>query len=132
MPRDEVPIYQNITDFEGIAEIVIDNLNKMSLENIDASLAILKHACNFQTFQHKIVEKLQNLPQASLQELKFISEFIGDLDSKEEIQNNIIGHIQKKRFPKIAEKALSGSDSSLHLALQVIDFQKVSCVSIFC
>ena len=97
----------------------------MSLENIDASLAILKHACNFQTFQHKIVEKLQNLPQASLQELKFISEFIGDLDSKEDMQNNIIGHIQKKRFPKIAEKALSGSDSSLHLALQVINFQKV-------
>ena len=95
------------------------------MENIDASLAILKHACNFQTFQHKIVEKLQNLPQASLQELKFISEFIGDLDSKEEIQNIIIGHIQKKRFPKIAEKTLSGSDSSLHLALQVIDFQKV-------
>ena len=66
----------------------------MPLENIDASLAILKHACNFQTFQHKIVEKLQNLPHASLQELKFISEFIGDLDSKEEIQNYIIDHIQ--------------------------------------
>ena len=47
----------------------------------------------------KIVEKLQILPQAGLQELKFISEFIGDLDSIEEVQNNIIGHIQKKRFP---------------------------------
>ena len=97
----------------------------MPLENIDASLAILKHACNFQTFQHKIVEKLQNLPQASLQELKFISEFIGDLDSKEEIQNYIIDHIQKKRFPKIAEKSLSGWQVAIALGLPNTTYQQI-------
>ena len=48
---------QNFADTD-IAEIVIDNLNKIPIENIDASLAILKHACNFQTFQHKVVGKL--------------------------------------------------------------------------
>ena len=79
---------------------------------------ILKHVCNVQTFKHKISEKIQTLPHASLQELKFIVEFIEEIDTKHEIQNEIIDHIEKKRFPKTTEKSLSGSDSSLHLALQ--------------
>lgn len=97
------------------AEIVIDNLNKIPVENIDVSLGILKYACNFQTFQHKIVEKLKILPNVSLQELKFVAEFIEEFDSKEEITIDIIEHVKKKRFPKINQQSLSGSDSSLHL-----------------
>ena len=31
----------------------------MPVANIDASIAILKHACSFQTFQHKVVGELQ-------------------------------------------------------------------------
>ena len=85
------------------------------MENIDASIAILKHACNFQTFQHRIIEKIGNLPNASLQELILIAEFVGNVESQKEMIIDIIEHVKKKRFPKINEQSLSGSDSSLHL-----------------
>ena len=80
----------------------------------------MRQACHPQSFLHKIDEKLKILPHATLQELKFIAEFIGELDSNtlKEAQKDIVDHIKKKRFPKISEQALSGSDSSLHLSLQ--------------
>ena len=61
------------------------------------------------------IEKIKILPNASLQELKFVAEFIEEVDSKEEISIDIIEHVKMKRIPKINEQSLSGPDSSQHL-----------------
>ena len=61
------------------------------------------------------IEKIKILPNASLQELKFVAEFIEEVDSKEEITIDIIEHVKMNRIPKINEQSLSGPDSSQHL-----------------
>jgi hypothetical protein len=63
----------NDGNFDDIGEIVIDNLNKIPMENIYSVLSILKYLCHWESFQHRI--KLNHLHEKSLQELYLIDFF---------------------------------------------------------
>ena len=95
-----------------LADIVIQCLNKVDLEQSDYLLSILEHLIDKDVVQDKVRDLSKHLSHLSIQELKVLYTFRDSLNS-----DMINDAIERKEFPKLNDK-YQGADSSIHLSLQ--------------
>ena len=95
-----------------LADIVIQCLNKVDLEQLDNLICILQYFVDNEVVSDKVQALSKYLSQASIQELTFLENFKDFID-----KDMINDAIERKQFPKINEK-YQGAESSMHLSLQ--------------
>ena len=95
-----------------LADIVIQCLNKVDLEQTDYLISILEHLIDKDVASDKVQDLSKHLSQLSIQELKV-------LDTFNDCMNNdmINDAIERKQFPKLNDK-YQGAESSIHLSFQ--------------
>ena len=106
------------SEWNEIALIMIDNINKISLEEVDKVIKTIENLVEFDCFRHKFEDLLLRLTSATLQELQFIYDFMKKSHLNNELEQEMVKIVKSKKYPKIPQSCSKGKESSLCLFYQ--------------